>query len=1175
MSTLPHHHQLPMAPVSRVQHQPYFPLISRACMAFVIFFFVHATVKAEVTSPRTFAVVVGISEYLSPGIPSLEFADRDALQFVAWLKSPAGGQVADSNIVLLCNRDASYTAVYHALDHLVETCREGDLVYFYFSGHGDMESSTLYKLGFLLTHNTPRNNYINNALRIEDLNNYANTLSVNAKAKVILITDACHSGQLAGTGYRGSYLVGEQLKTVKANEVRIASCAPGQLSVEDAKWGGGRGVFSFHLLNGLTGFAEQDRDGKITVKELDNYLQTSLANDIILKGRGHQQTPVIKGSESFVLSRVNDSVLQKLKESLRVGQVFSPKSLPPLPPDLVQTVFKNLNKNPETYCDYGKLLPIDAADLPLAIVAQLKQRYRQSGQRVLDMLEQAITQNPDVRKKFVKKFVEVIADRGQQMINYYLMGDEAEMERRRYYNSFKNEYGTFAKMFGIACKLTDSHSPLARILEIKYHYFSGVALRLQMSATGQSAALIDSAFAAMSKALLLEENAAYIHNEMGFLYLLKNENDRAEAAFKRACEIAPTWAVPWSNLANLSLRQNNFDIGLNYIRQAKSIQDDYVATYINAGLLYEKKHNWLAAEENLRKSIALNSRFYLPFERLVVIYTQTTQYALADSFFYEAACRKKGFFVDPQSDGIGDGGDDNVDQSISTACTPPVNIAPGDIAGHFARAMKMIESNQLPAAEAALKTVISLDKKHPLAHHYLGRVLRLQKRWMEAEIFFVYAQRFYLDKTRFARYCDSMANVKPTADKCIRETYLRNYYSREDDLFLLGDVYEQWNHFSEAESCYQKVISKDSTSRAGYQKLWQLFERTGRYDDAEKLLVYFHAKRDFGPEQMNAFYKRVTEKYPDSGEWFYRAGSFHYHEAILHPNRYPLDVDKRTPDKDINPSYNQLYEESDHNYTFDLSRKNQYVPGTRELLDFGETIQFPRTKAIAYLRSADSLLADESIRADINAKIGDLFVAMNNIQSASPYYLLSSKLQSDNAGLRSKLLATLDAGFQFEEAMKQMDTLKKRNELTYHQMLLMTKYLAHIGEYETATDLLKLAIEINPLRMPEIDDLHGRIFWFSGKFNEAMPFYMAYLNSYPSNANAMYTVSRLCLVSGKRDDCYAWLKKSVSNGFSYYWVLQNDPIFVSERNTAEWRNIVSTIKPLPLKQTNQSTQTKQ
>lgn len=46
-----------------------------------------------------------------------------------------------------------------------------------------------------------------------------------------------------------------------------------------------------------------------------------------------------------------------------------------------------------------------------------------------------------------------MANRGQEVINLYLEGDAAEMERRRYYNSVSNGYEVYVKMFATALKL--------------------------------------------------------------------------------------------------------------------------------------------------------------------------------------------------------------------------------------------------------------------------------------------------------------------------------------------------------------------------------------------------------------------------------------------------------------------------------------------------------------------------------------------------------------------------------------------------------------------------------------------------------------------------------------------------------------------------------------------------
>ncbi|MBK9017581.1 MAG: caspase family protein [Saprospiraceae bacterium] len=91
----------------------------------------------DMDKATTRAVVVGISDYQDMGIPDLRFADRDAEAFANWLRSPAGGSVPERNLVLLTNKQATIAQFAKALDGLMETVKEGDLVIIYFSGHGD------------------------------------------------------------------------------------------------------------------------------------------------------------------------------------------------------------------------------------------------------------------------------------------------------------------------------------------------------------------------------------------------------------------------------------------------------------------------------------------------------------------------------------------------------------------------------------------------------------------------------------------------------------------------------------------------------------------------------------------------------------------------------------------------------------------------------------------------------------------------------------------------------------------------------------------------------------------------------------------------------------------------------------------------------------------------------
>ncbi|MEO6405368.1 MAG: caspase family protein, partial [Ferruginibacter sp.] len=860
----------------------------------------------NISKPRVYAVVVGISSYENPGIPQLSFAHKDAQVFANYLSSKSGGSVPLDQIRMLLNEQATYAAIYDALNWLLENVKENDLVYFYFSGHGDMENNTIYKLGFLLSYNSPRNNYINSAVRIEDLNNIANTLSVKAKAKVILITDACHSGKLAGSDFRGNSLVGEQLVAMKKQEIRMTSCEPEQLSAEDVGWGGGRGVFSYYLIKGLQGRADKGHDGVVTVSEIKSYLDSVMSGDVLLAQKEMKQTPGITGNINFPIAFVDKQ--QDMQVPAPVVTLSSPSTqqtvlLKPLAKPAQAYLFDvfESQKIEEIY-DFDSLNAFSEDEIPLAFLSQLPNNYKEfiTAEKVNE-IKISLQSNPEALKRFKNKLVVILSDRGQSVINQYIDGDEAELERRRYYNVYNSGYDEYPKMFAVALKLVQPGSNLENILKIKFYYFTAVAAILKIPTVKDPSGLIDSAMKYMQRAYALEENAAYIQNELGLLYNLKNDLIKAEKFYLRATQISPTWAIPWNNLAGIYLQKKEYEKSMEAVKKAIDLQPKYQGSYINLALLHERQNNLLLGEEYFRRSIKMNSRHYLPFERLAYEYMATTDYALADSFFYESDLRKKGFFF-PKHMKFPKPMDESISVLPPFFC--PVNkadVKDNDVLGNFALGMQAYMHNDSSTAEVQFRKTLMLDKENPLAWHYLGKVLYNQQRWQEAAVMFEKAKRNYADSASFDAYYKKFAekSLSSPSNNCIRAVNFYANYRKIEDGYLLASVYERWNHFTEAEKMYREIISSDPSFAGGYQKLWGLFESMGRYADAEAVLNQFSFNdHSTAAKEMNAFYARWVDKFPADKNVYYKAGNFLYNMVAANPTRFVMDIKDILPDTD-------------------------------------------------------------------------------------------------------------------------------------------------------------------------------------------------------------------------------------------------------------------------------------
>ena len=124
---------------------------------------------------KVHGLIIGINAYQD--FPALQYANADALNFYRLLLSPSIG--ADSNhVVLLLNEKATSPNVYEALENLVTFAKAGDRVFIYFSGHGDVEKTTVQQFGFLVTYDTPKKMVMRNSLDVNHLNAYVSTLSL-------------------------------------------------------------------------------------------------------------------------------------------------------------------------------------------------------------------------------------------------------------------------------------------------------------------------------------------------------------------------------------------------------------------------------------------------------------------------------------------------------------------------------------------------------------------------------------------------------------------------------------------------------------------------------------------------------------------------------------------------------------------------------------------------------------------------------------------------------------------------------------------------------------------------------------------------------------------------------------------------------------------------------------
>ncbi len=893
----------------------HFPIV-----VFLLVFTLPFKVNAQkvFTKSNVYAVVIGITNYENKTIPPLSYADKDARLFADWLKNNKAQKVAEENLKLFLNEDASISNIYESFNWLKKQVKKDDYVFLYYSGHGDIETDTLNSKGYLLAWNSPANNYRNNAIAVADLNDLANSLTTLNQAKVIIITDACHSGKLAGDFYKGRELTARNLNLVLNNQVRFAACQANELAAEGPGWGGGRGVFSYYLLKGLEGFARPDTNGLINVENLETYLDSSFKTDEGLKIEKHIQHPLIDGSPIFPLTLFDSATLSTAKNKQPVlqnaGVVNSSglQSLKSLGEQPIDYFFAIANKaDLDTMLDYKNYVTISPSEIPLKMVSdyldklmhlkkifmsiskedlehftvQMNTQLFERNELTIQNLQTQLQKNNFLAERFNEILVQLVHKKCQTLVNAYLNGDLAELEKRQYYNTQKNPYQNLLALMQVAINLTPENNYLYKILNVNKYYLTGLEMRMQMALSKENAdKLLQEAFAQQQKALLLEPFAAYIQNELGNLYMHKNNFDSALYYFNYASALAPTWAIPYSNKIRLYFAIQKPKEAYLAMHIADSLEPNLAFVNVNAGLVMEKDSNWLAAETYYLNAITQNKSHYLPYERLGFVYINTGDYSKANTYFTEAKFRKNSFAVNDKvfQFGIEAGG-------LTKIPPPPSEIKPCNLIAeekikgwenYIALSkvlLPIVETSRMETAQIKnLNTLLIKDSQLPFAAHYLGKEYFQLNNYSQAEILLKQAIQNQIPEENLSgvlslklKNAFRKNNYRMDKDSLLKNscllTMLQSFaYDNLEDYYMLAKIYELNNNFSEALNLY-KLASKIENELLFYQANYTNYLKTNEpINYEENYYKYELPKIISAPLKMAKIYEQL-ENY-DSAE---------------------------------------------------------------------------------------------------------------------------------------------------------------------------------------------------------------------------------------------------------------------------------------------------------------------
>jgi predicted MPP superfamily phosphohydrolase len=232
------------------------------------------------------ALLVGVNRYTDTAISDLKVCASDVQ--AAYDTLSASGCEPDRMRLLLAPGDPGYSPtraeILSALTSVAQAAGEGDMLLFYFSGHGIARDGKAY----ILPADARYTSITDTAI---DINRVKQIIQESAARAKVIVLDACHSG--AQIGKAPPEMTEDFVRHVFAEAegmAILASCKQKQVSWEWPEKG--QSVFTYYLLEGLRGAADLDRKGFVTVGDINQYITDKIKTWTVQHSR--VQTPTLQ-----------------------------------------------------------------------------------------------------------------------------------------------------------------------------------------------------------------------------------------------------------------------------------------------------------------------------------------------------------------------------------------------------------------------------------------------------------------------------------------------------------------------------------------------------------------------------------------------------------------------------------------------------------------------------------------------------------------------------------------------------------------------------------------------------------------------------------------------------------------------------------------------------------------
>jgi hypothetical protein len=483
----------------------------------------------SITGPQTFAIIMGVSKYKF--VRPLAYAHKDAEMFRDYLKSPGGGSVKEENVFCLLNEEAINSNFWSKGFQWLRAkqLRKGDKLFIYLAGHGDaIDEDQFFFLSYDCNPNGDKNNYLV-AGTIQLYNLKKKIAAETAKGvEVVFIMDACRSSELPG-GTSGQSFLNSAISEKKVGEIIMLATGAGQESLEDASIGTGHGLFTYYLVDGLSGVADNigNPDNKVSFQEIKTYVDQNVPSVAQQRFR-RKQDPFFCCNENSdkVISVVDTAYLSKWlklkkQQNRGGGNSFNGLSIP------VTDKFEAVDT-----------LLIETYNRFYLAVKSKKIAGNGSAEDYFSQLTKKFPGNPYTLDAKTTLAVEYINE-AQARVDEYLSCTESTAKQKQ------ANYQAGLRLEKAIAILNEEDPDFANSLRGRMYLLKASGDHTAGANNGDIAAAFQNAYSALA----IDRNGAYIQNELALLHLENNRLDSAAYYAEKATNTAPKWNCTLVTLA--------------------------------------------------------------------------------------------------------------------------------------------------------------------------------------------------------------------------------------------------------------------------------------------------------------------------------------------------------------------------------------------------------------------------------------------------------------------------------------------------------------------------------------------------------------------------------------------------------------------------------------------------